>query len=60
MAIKFRVWDKWHGKEREAWVYSDNPCFEGRLSIFFSWIEQHQKGYEDILLERIEDGEVST
>jgi hypothetical protein len=53
----FRILDIWHPNKEQRWVYSDDPCFKNKLSLFFAWIEQHQKDYTG--LEIVEDNSTS-
>jgi hypothetical protein len=48
--MKFGVYDIWHGDKLRKWIYSDHPNFNGRLSEFFQWVEQHQRGYGGVII----------
>jgi hypothetical protein len=40
----FRIKDVFHkgiNKDKESWVYSNNPCFNNSKEEFMNWVEQH-------------------
>jgi len=47
--IRLKVFDTFHGKKKEKWVYSDDPCFEGDITNFFKWVNQYCGNYNEIL-----------
>ena len=46
--MRFKIYDDFHGTHSGGWVYSDHPSFDGKLSDFFSWVEQHQDDYSGV------------
>lgn len=44
------VCDIWHGEKNKSYVFSNDPCFGGKLSDFFAWIEEHQEGYDGVFI----------
>lgn len=46
--MEFRIYDKHHNHKKTKFIYSSHPHFEGKLSKFFKWIEQHQKDYKGL------------
>jgi hypothetical protein len=56
--MRFKIYDNFHGTSKGGWVYSDNSLFDGKVSEFFAWVEQHQGNYDGVKFAgwRVKDG----